>query len=107
MEVIRNYNIILGVNDSNIEEVWIDINQPPRREIINHPRDRYNVTCREPQIDQAIFQKDSVPLHLANPDKRLLNNNLHGCWIGRRSKFLEWPPDPQTYLCVISFYGVT
>ncbi|KAG8332664.1 hypothetical protein J6590_017888 [Homalodisca vitripennis] len=33
-------------------------------------------------MDQAIFQQDGAPPHFANPVKRLLNDNLHGRWIG-------------------------
>ncbi|KAG8312252.1 hypothetical protein J6590_026697 [Homalodisca vitripennis] len=34
-------------------------------------------------MDQAIFQQDGAPPHFANPVKRLLNDNLHGRYIGR------------------------
>ncbi|KAG8249318.1 hypothetical protein J6590_022303 [Homalodisca vitripennis] len=34
-------------------------------------------------MDQVIFQQDGVPPYFANPIKRLLNDNLYDCWIGR------------------------
>ncbi|KAG8310802.1 hypothetical protein J6590_056640 [Homalodisca vitripennis] len=45
-----------------------------------------------PEMDQAIFQQDGAPPHFANPVKRLLNNNIHGRWIGLGRDLLDWPP---------------
>ncbi|KAG8254236.1 hypothetical protein J6590_011933 [Homalodisca vitripennis] len=42
-----------------------------------------------PEVDQAIFQQDGALPHFANPVKRLLNDNLHGRWIGCGSEFLN------------------
>ncbi|KAG8337320.1 hypothetical protein J6590_026285 [Homalodisca vitripennis] len=38
--------------------------------------------------------KDGAPPHFANPVKRLLNDNLHGRWIGRGTRHEHRHPSP-------------